>query len=151
MDRTGKARFGNPIGNQIKFNGNDFEISKLKDIGIADRLKKAFPEKYNDSNKSSFAAYRISAQELINRERAEYFLFPINEDLDQIINKDFTEKYKINDEDEKNAKIIREYQRKIEDIEIQLKENEQTKAYEIKIWSSRSVEAPFLQLNVKGE
>jgi hypothetical protein len=27
MDRTGKARFGNPTGNQIKFNGTDFEIT----------------------------------------------------------------------------------------------------------------------------
>ena len=130
---------------------NVFEISSLKDIGTAERLKMAFPDRFNGTNKSSFSVYRASAQELINQERAEYFLLPINEDLDQISSKDFSQKYEISKEDLKNAEAIKEYKRKIDDTETQLKQDEQRKEYEIKIWSSRSADAHILQFNVKGE
>ena len=130
---------------------NVFEISSLKDIGTAERLKMAFPDRFNGTNKSSFSVYRASAQELINQERAEYFLLPINEDLDQISSKDFSQKYEISKEDLKNAEAIKEYKRKIDDNETQLKQDEQRKEYEIKIWSSRSADAHILQFNVKGE
>jgi hypothetical protein len=132
-------------------NNHDFEISKLKDNGTAERLKKAFPEKFNnDTNKFTFAVYRASAQELINQERAEYFLLPINEDLDQISSKDFSQKYEISKEDLQNAEEIKKYKKEIEDTEMQLKEDEQRKDYKIKIWSSRSTNH-ILQFNVNGE
>lgn len=130
---------------------NVFEIGSLKDIGTAERLKMAFPDRFNGTNKSSFPVYRASAQELINQERAEYFLLPINEDLDQISSKDFSQKYEISKEDLKNAEAIKEYKRKIDDNETQLKQDEQRKEYEIRIWSSRSSGAHILQFNVKGE
>ena len=130
---------------------NVFEISSLKDIGTAERLKMAFPDRFNSTNKSSFSVYRASAQELINQERAEYFLPPINEDLDQISSKDFSQKYEIIKEDLKNAEAIKEYKRKIDDTEMQLKEDEQRRDFEIKIWSSKSADSHILQFNVKGE
>jgi len=130
---------------------NVFEISSLKDIGTAERLQKAFPERFNDTTKSSFSVYRASAQELINQERAKYFLLPINEDLDQISSNDFSQKYEIIKEDLKNAEAIKEYKRKIDDTEMQLKEDEQRQDFEIKIWSSRSADSHILQFNVKGE
>ena len=129
---------------------NVFEIGSLKDIGTADRLKMAFPDRFNGTNKSSFSVYRASAQELINQERAEYFLLPINEDLDQISSKDFSQKYEISKEDLKNAEEIKKYKKEIEDTEMQLKEDEQRKDYKIKIWSSRSTNH-ILQFNVNGE
>jgi len=129
---------------------NVFEIGSLKDIGTADRLKMAFPDRFNGTNKSSFSVYRASAQVLINQERAEYFLLPINEDLDQISSKDFSQKYEISKEDLKNAEEIKKYKKEIEDTEMQLKEDEQRKDYKIKIWSSRSTNH-ILQFNVNGE
>ena len=107
--------------------------------------------RFNSTNKFSFSIYRESAQELINQQRAEYFLQPINENLDQISSTDFLQKYEISKEDLKNAEAIKEYKRKIVETEMQLEKDEQKKDYEIKIWSSRSADAHIIQFNVKGE
>ena len=130
---------------------NVFEIGSLKDNGTAESLKKAFPVRFNSTNKFSFSIYRESAQELINQQRAEYFLQPINENLDQISSTDFLQKYEISKEDLKNAEAIKEYKRKIVETKMQLEKDEQKKDYEIKIWSSRSADAHIIQFNVKGE
>lgn len=135
-------------------NKNLFEIEKLKDMGTANTLKEAFPEKYKGTNKYTFADYRASAQELINKRRAEYFLVPIQGELDQISVKDFVEKYKITEDDIKTAeaiKSLKKEKKENEEEKSRLKDVEQRKNFEIQIWSSRSVTSPVLKLNVKGD
>lgn len=132
-------------------NNNSFEIGKLKNNGTADTLKKAFPEKYNDTNQYTFSDYRASARELINRKRAEYFLVPIMSELDQISVKEYEEKYKITEDDRKTAEAIRSLKRRSEEEKSRYKVEEQRKNLEIQIWSKRSDGSPAFQLNVKGD
>jgi hypothetical protein len=132
-------------------NNNLFEIGNLKNNGTADTLKKAFPEKYNGTNKYTFADYRASARELINKKRAEYFLMPIMSELDQISVKEFEEKYKITEDDKKTAEAIRSLKKKSEEEKSRYKVEEQRKNFEIQIWSLRSADSPVLKFNIKGD
>jgi hypothetical protein len=132
-------------------NNNLFEIGNLKNNGTADTLKKAFPEKYNGTNKYTFADYRASARELINKKRAEYFLVPIMSELDQISVKEYEEKYKITEDDKKTAEAIRSLKKKSEEEKSRYKVEEQRKNFEIQIWSLRSADSPVLNLNIKGD
>lgn len=125
-----------PPNKNTRTNGDLFIYDKIssKDNSY---LKVRYLEKYanNSTNKYAFNEYRSDAQKLINEWRAFYYLKPIEKDLDQITNQEYTSDFEMRDEDLIRAKEIDALISEYNNGQLKLKDAGRNQGMDIKILS----------------